>query len=614
MRRALSLSILLWLVGALPALASSSIEDAEGGPPRTPSFALEAAFLHWQDVAKGGDSLQLREAGLALREVLNEYDLGESEPLAAAVLVEMERRLAKGLPGADRIALLAVDLAPSFPPAHWGLVKARFQTSPLAIGGWLEPLGDAFGAYLRSQRHARPLLTNLAIALVASLLAGGFLVFGAALARHLRRFAHDLRHLLVGMPSSLLSGAAILGALVFFALVVGGPLFWLGVASILLAAFLERQERWVLALFFVAAGQLGPSLSWLESRTTWADSPAAVLDAVDARGDFSAVPRVRALLEEGSAPAEALFVLARHEKRSGRIEEAAALYDRALALRGDWPAALLNRGNLHFLAGELEEAAVAYERATELDESLAEAWFGLSRVHYRRVNIAEGQEARERALELRPDLAERYNAGEEEGARAPRHLVDAGLSDADIARIAAPRGVAAAITRWFWGPLVSPEAAPIAGGVLGLLLLLFPLFVKRPSRGCAQCGAPICLRCDRGLEESETCSACVQLASRKRGLDPAVRNRKELEIVRYARRRRLFVRVASFLGVGPFPQGKSFLGFLLLPLLGIGIAGVLGGPFPPLLGGWPLGLRAAFLIPLFLAVALSVWSGRGKEA
>lgn len=627
MRRALLLTTLVWLTGAAASASSSTDEEPDGGrassaseaadeatsadeAERSPRRILDAAFRSWQEAARSGDSLRSLEAGQVLRARLDELDVAESEPLAAAVLGEMQRRLQEGRPGADRIAQLAVDLAPSFPPAYWGLARARFHTAPLSFGGWLDPMVDAVRAHLRSARHARPLLANLAIALVASLVAAGFMALLVGLARHVRRFAHDLRHLLPGMPPAPIAGAIFFALLSLLAIFVGGPLLWVGIAGVLLSAYLAGQERWALAIFLAAAGQIGIALGWLEAQTTWADAPAAALDAVDARGDFSALPRVRALVDDEEARPEALFVLARHARWSGRLDEAAALYDRALALRGDWPAALVNRANLHFLAGELEEAAAKFERATELDPDLAEAWFGLSRVHYRRVNITQGQSARERALELRPDLAERYNAAEE---GSPRHLADAGLAEADLVRLVGPPVRTPAVERFLWGP-ISPSAAPIAGGILGLLVLLAPLFAPRPSRACPQCGAAICRRCDRGLEESETCSACAQLASRKRGLDPAVRNRKEVEIARYARRQRILLRAGSLLGVGPLLRGESLWGYFLLPLIGVGLAGLLGGPHPPIFGGWPIGLRLVFVIPLLLAVGLSVWIARGKEA
>lgn len=597
---------MICLVGILPIEALGEVEAAR-------LEALETAFEGWKQAAAGGDSLALREAEEGVRAALVELDLPESEPLSAVAILEARRRLEAGAPGADRVAAFAVELAPSFPPAHFTLARARFRTAPLSVGAWAGPLLEGLASYRLSPRHGRPLLANVSLGLVFSALLAGFAGILLGLLRHLRRLAHDLRHLLPGKPPAVLAAAAVLGAFLLLALFFGGPLLWFGFAALGLSFYFGTQERWVFALFLVGAGQLALLLPWLEKETAWADSTAALLDAVDARGDLSRLPELRALAAGEEAPPEALFALARYEKRVGNLEEAAELYDRVLRRRPAWPAALVNRANLDFIGGDLARAEERYQRATELDPTLAEAWFGLSRVHYRQVEIARGQEARERALELRPELAERYNAGEEEAHRTHRYLVDVGLPRADLLSVASPSGrLHPSLVRHLWGP-VPESGVPVAGGVLGLLVLLLPLAGLRTSRGCAQCGEPICLRCERSAEGSENCGACQQLVSRQRGLDPAVRNRKEVEIARYARRKRFVVRAASLLALGPFLQGRTLWGFLLLTLVGAAAIN-LRGILPPLFGGWPLGLRAAFLLPLLGAILLSVWVSGREEA
>lgn len=584
---------------------------AEGGQGRL--AALDSAFEGWKEAAASGDSLLLREAEEEVRAALRELDMNESEALAAAALLESERHREAGL--AERMAAFAVELAPSFPPAHFQLAKLRLKASPLALGGWLGPYLDGFASYRLSARHGRPLAHNLSLALLVSLLVAGLAALAAGLYRHFRRLAHDLHHLLPWGPPAPLAGAAVCGAVALLAALFPAPLLWSGVFAIGLTLYFKKQERWAIALFLLGVGQLPVFLSWVEERTAWSDTPAALLDAVDTRGSILRIGELRALAQSEGAPPEALFALARYEKRAGRPEEAARLYDQVLRLRPDWPAALVNRGNLDFMEGELGRAQERYERAAALDPGLAEAWFGLSRVHYRRVDIARGQEARDRALEIRPALAERYNAGEEEASRTLRYLADVALRDEDLAPLASPSGaLKASLLARLWGPIPG-EAAPIAGGVLALLVLLLPLGGMKASRGCPQCGAPVCPRCERSAEEGETCKACQQLASRQRGLDPAVRNRKEVEIARYARRKHLLTRAASFIALGPFLRGRTLWGLLLLTAVGTALlGGLMGGATPPPFGDWPLGLRAAFLPPVLVAIGLSVWASSGEEA
>src|SRR5688572_16087511 len=121
MRQSLLLTMIC-LVGILPIEALGEVEAAR-------LEALETAFEGWKQAAAGGDSLALREAEEGVRAALVELDLPESEPLSAVAILEARRRLEAGAPGADRVAAFAVELAPSFPPAHFTLARARFRTA-----------------------------------------------------------------------------------------------------------------------------------------------------------------------------------------------------------------------------------------------------------------------------------------------------------------------------------------------------------------------------------------------------------------------------------------------------------------------------------------------------
>lgn len=64
---------------------------------------------------------------------------------------------------------------------------------------------------------------------------------------------------------------------------------------------------------------------------------------------------------------------------SGGLREAIGLFDRALAIRPDYPEALLQRGIVHLSLGDTKAAARDLERATELNPTLADAWYHLGR-------------------------------------------------------------------------------------------------------------------------------------------------------------------------------------------------------------------------------------------
>ncbi len=75
---------------------------------------------------------------------------------------------------------------------------------------------------------------------------------------------------------------------------------------------------------------------------------------------------------------EDLFALAEEAEEDGRFEDAAALYQRCLALDPADAAAAFNRANcLHALARH-EEAKAAYMLALKLDPGFVEAWFNFA--------------------------------------------------------------------------------------------------------------------------------------------------------------------------------------------------------------------------------------------
>jgi Flp pilus assembly protein TadD len=53
--------------------------------------------------------------------------------------------------------------------------------------------------------------------------------------------------------------------------------------------------------------------------------------------------------------------------RTGRVERALSNYDRALALKPDWPLAIWNQGNAHLVLGDDAAAEASYEHGLEVD-------------------------------------------------------------------------------------------------------------------------------------------------------------------------------------------------------------------------------------------------------
>lgn len=593
--------------------ASAWAEPSEAFIPSEGVGAIEKAWSERKAALQEGDTRRVWQAETDLLHLLRELDVRESEPLAAAVASE-SRRLAGADPReAARRAAWAVSLAPSMPQAHLTLARARFGVAPLEVGGWVAPLRDALLLTVQSPRHGSAHLANAIHSLLAAALLAGVLLLLVTVTRRWRVALHDFGHLLPGQPpvgwTALVAGAAAL-----LLLVLSGSL---ALSFAILLAFLwlhlSRGERGVFASVLLLAGIAPFLLGWAHERIAWVETGASLIDGVEGRGDFSRIDELRDWAADPLAPPEAIFALARNEKREGRNRVAMELYERALRSRPDWPAALVNQANLAFSEGDLDAAREGYERAVSLDPELAEGWFGLSRIHYRNVDLVEGQRARERAISLSPGLVDRYTLGEEELSKGSRYLVDASLTPRQLQGLQGRKGEG--MRDWAAGALWGFPAETslfLSLGIVALLLAVIPAGRSLSvSRGCAACGGAVCWRCDR--QASEICGPCTQVRSGRAGLDPSFRVRKQVEADRFERRREALERVGSYLLLGPFLRGRVAAGWIVATAGCSLLLLALGGPYRPVAGEWPLALRLGVVVPPLLLILLFSRASGGRE-
>jgi len=99
-------------------------------------------------------------------------------------------------------------------------------------------------------------------------------------------------------------------------------------------------------------------------------------------------------------------------KAQGRAAEAAASFERALALRPNYAEALNNLGNLQREAGRLDEAAALYQKALNFRPDLPELHNNLGGIHDQAGRLDEAAACFRRALAAKPDFVPaQYNLG-----------------------------------------------------------------------------------------------------------------------------------------------------------------------------------------------------------
>ncbi|MGA8892816.1 MAG: hypothetical protein WB493_14695, partial [Anaeromyxobacteraceae bacterium] len=123
-----------------------------------------------------------------------------------------------------------------------------------------------------------------------------------------------------------------------------------------------------------------------------------------------------------------------------------------------------------------------------------------------------------------------------------------------------------------------------------------------PSTACDRCGRPACRRCDPGATTS--CGQCVNVFLRQNVVDPRDRSRKEQQVRRHDRVRRVVERTLAVVsgGAGHVVGGRPVLGFVVLfalIFLGFLVWFWHGVVPPPQHSPYAVALRLAVAVPLF---------------
>jgi tetratricopeptide (TPR) repeat protein len=97
----------------------------------------------------------------------------------------------------------------------------------------------------------------------------------------------------------------------------------------------------------------------------------------------------------------------------GRLEEALAELDRALALEPDLVEARLNRANVLVELGRLAEAEPIFVELCGCEDVAGAAWWGVAAIRAERGDARGARDARQRAIVAEPDLARRCASARE---------------------------------------------------------------------------------------------------------------------------------------------------------------------------------------------------------
>jgi tetratricopeptide (TPR) repeat protein len=498
-----------------------------------------------------------------------------------------QARQAEDQKSAERLLDAAVEMAPDFAGVHLARTSLWFSQSPFKVGRLFGGLWDAAEASFRDPLSANRLMVNLVTGLLLGLGLSGAIFILVHFLRYLSLYLHDFHHLFPRGVARLQT--AFLGVLVLLIPI----LFRMGLLSVLLLWALIAwiyQERWerLVTFLVVAFFALSPfALNWVVSGMTVPDSVVADLSAVAlGPADSRSVNRLKSRLKRQPENHVILATLGSLYKRTGNLDLAGELLDRALKLKPNEAVLLNNLGNVRFLGGDLKGAIKFYDRAIQSRPDLAVPYYNLSKAYYRSLDLNKGKQHRTHALRLDPEGIQRVNQ-RAESRRANYVVADLAIPrewvSVQNSRHDGKKPERATKNLWLaWGGSGSTDSFPFVGAGVVVLFGLILLLRRKVyfSSGCVRCGRPVCRRCSSELRDDTVCSQCFHaFVHREQGIDAKSRISKEIQIRQYRRRREGIARGITFLlpGVGQLIKGRPLLGTLFLTVFCCVIVQVLLG-------------------------------------
>jgi tetratricopeptide (TPR) repeat protein len=525
--------------------------------------------------------LDQRDFGLARAdlkrfvELKDELDIRNMHLHANVLIREADQaRQAEDYNKAEYLLDTAVHLAPDFAGVHLARTSYWFSQSPFKLGRLFGGLNDAATASYRNPLAVNRLLVNLITGLLLGLGLAAAIFIVVQFLRYVSLYLHDFHHIFPRGVARLQT--AFLGILVLLIPV----LFRMGLLSVLLLWALIAwiyQDKWerVVTFLVVAFLALSPfALKWVVTGMSVPESVVADLSAV-ARGpaDSRSIARLKSHLDRQPDDHVALATLGGLYKRTGNLDLAEQLLDRALKVKPNSAILLNNRANIMFLKNDLKDAIGYYDRAIQARPDLSVPYFNISKAYYRIPDLDKGKHHRNQALRLDQERIQKVN-----------RLAETRKANFVVADLAIPREWITGQTNhrdgkayeratqhlWTaWGGAGSSDTFPFVGAGVVVFFGLMLLLRKKVyfSSGCIRCGRPACRRCSSELRDDTVCSQCFHaFVHREQGIDAKSRISKEIQIRQYRRRKENIARGITFLlpGVGQFIKGRPLLGMLFL--------------------------------------------------
>lgn len=366
----------LW---AVPSRAAPPPDFQLDASVRAGLSTIQQSWSEWLAAHQLGDDESGEQALASLLDAMDQLAMKALPELslgASTLAVESARLGDSGR--AERAIQVAERLDPSRPETAF----ARAAIHRLE-GEWWDFVVETGLGYVRALRlpvERRIWLHNLVLWFVTTLLVTGcayaavlMLVRGPALFGSLLKVLRRLVPVPIGILVIL---ALLLWPMALSAGVIAVALNW----SVLLWAYCQRSERWVLVCLVLLFG-IAPVVLDEQRRRVAVELAPMASATEDARlgrlrgTTFANLQRLAVVLPESAAVRQ---LIADQHRRIGQCEVAVPLYEQVIEMEGRNAAAWVDLGSCYNLRGEYDEGIRHYQRAIDIDPELAEAHFNLA--------------------------------------------------------------------------------------------------------------------------------------------------------------------------------------------------------------------------------------------
>jgi Tfp pilus assembly protein PilF len=580
-RRALAATLLSLL--AVPALAArpEKVIDVRGSQV-TGGTTFEALWASYLKADRAGDVENSRRTFAEIRRLRIERNVLNLDSLGLALVAQGEERLKKDeLERAEQAFRSAIALAPNLPDGHLGLALVESKRGPIGI---VAAIGDTLAATLSRLPTLRGELLALTLLVPVALLAALAVatVFGfAMLIRHGGLLRHDLMES-VGPARSPSVSLAFWVVLLLLPVVSFQGYGWLALWWLaLLFAYMGVLERAAAILLLIVAVAVGPAVGFLESRLLAARNPLfwAAASALDGGSDPRALLELDAAIKKAPDDRDLVYLMAAHQKKAGRYDEAAQLYRGVLQTDPNDGIAKNNLANLEYARGEISSALARYQQGAAEEgpsEQVATFFYNQSLAHLQKFEYQPAQEARSHADRLNAGVVAMYDRTwkYDNGNYAVADLsltheqvwakfagVPSGVGARNVVSTPPPQA-GAAPSKW----LVNRFTGAVAAFVLVVMLVSFWRGRRSFTMHCVKCGTAFCRRCHLGAVIGDLCTQCHHLFMVRDGVSGPARNKKLMEVQKMDARRSRVFRLLSILspGAGQLYARKTVLGLVLV--------------------------------------------------